>query len=239
MVNCKNCGAPLTLDSAFCPYCGTHNPEAQEHLEKLQKLDARFEHASREVAAEVRKSRKGYGILLILVMLLLANLAVFVLHQASYEIADRIVAGRMSENEIRARLEEYLDAGDYIGMDLFMNRYSLSYIDYEDCSRIAYLAYYQNRMIEAMTLHLYGTENYGDPLVRTCQAVVEYEQEYARLSKRDSSGTVLFHAEKINAEVNGFLKNYLNLTEEDIAGIKDMNESSLLILVNERLSHEE
>ena len=40
MVNCKNCGAPLTLDSAFCPYCGTHNPEAQEHLEKLQQLDA-------------------------------------------------------------------------------------------------------------------------------------------------------------------------------------------------------
>ena len=94
-------------------------------------------------------------------------------------------------------------------------------------------------MTEAMTQYLYGTENYGDPLVRTCQAVVEYEQEYARLSKRDSSGTVLFHAEKINAEVNGFLKNYLKLTEEDIAGIKDMNESSLLILVNERLSHEE
>ena len=57
MVNCKNCGAPLTLNDAFCPHCGTPNPEAQEHLKKLQQLDQRFEDASLEVAAEVRKSR--------------------------------------------------------------------------------------------------------------------------------------------------------------------------------------
>ncbi len=77
MVNCKNCGAPLSLNEAFCPHCGTPNPEAQEHLKKLRILDERFEDASREVAAEVKKSKKGYGILLILIMLLLANLVVF------------------------------------------------------------------------------------------------------------------------------------------------------------------
>ena len=36
MVNCKNCGAPLTLNDAFCPHCGTPNPEAQEHLKKAE-----------------------------------------------------------------------------------------------------------------------------------------------------------------------------------------------------------
>lgn len=238
MVNCKNCGAPLTLNSAYCPYCGTHNPEAQEHLKKLQQLDAQFENASREVAAEVKKSKKGYGILLIIVMLLLANLVVFVLNFASYEIADRIIAGRMSDTRIKAKLDEFLEAGDYIELDLFMDKFSLSYSDYEDFHKISYLADYQNRMIDSMTQYLYGTDNYGDPLVRTCQAIVDYEDEYARLIKRDNSETVLFHMEKINTEVNGFLKNYLGLTDEDIAGIKDMNESSLLILVNERLRNE-
>ena len=38
MVNCKKCGAPLSLDEAYCPYCGEANPEAQEHLKKLQEL---------------------------------------------------------------------------------------------------------------------------------------------------------------------------------------------------------
>ncbi|MBQ6293717.1 MAG: zinc-ribbon domain-containing protein [Lachnospiraceae bacterium] len=239
MVNCKNCGAPLTLNDAFCPYCGTPNPEAQEHLKKLQQLDAQFENASREVATEVKKSKKGYGILLILVMLLVANLVVFILHFASYDIADRIIAGKMSEAEIKAKLDEFLDASEYIEMDLFMDKFSLSYRDYEDYSKISYLAGYQNRMIEYMTQYLYGTENYGDPLVRTCQAVLDYEEEYVSLMKRENSEKALYHMDKINTEVNGFLKSYLKLTDEDIAGIKDMSESSLLILVNERLSHED
>ena len=238
MVNCKNCGAPLSLNDAFCPHCGTPNPEAQEHLKKLEQLDEQFENASQEVAAEVRKSKKGYGILLILVMLLLANLVVFVMHQASYEIADRIIAGRMSESEIKARLDEFLDEGEYIELDLFMNKFNLSYRDYEDYSKISYLAAYQNRMTEYMTQYLYGTENYGDPLVRACQAVVDYEDEYTSLMKRDNSEKALYHMEKINTEVNGFLKSFLKLTDEDIAGIRDLNESALLILVNERLSHE-
>ena len=235
MVNCKNCGAPLTLNDAFCPYCGTPNPEAQEHLKKLQQLDAQFENASLEVATEVKKSRKGYGILLILVMLLLANLVVFVLHSATYDIADRIIAGKMSDSEIKAQLDEFLDKGEYIELELFMKKFTLSYKDYRDYNLIANLAGYQDRMIDAVTQYLYGTENYSDPLVRICEAVTDYEEEYSYLKKSDSE-TVRFHIEQINTEVNGFLKSYLKLTDEDLAGLKDMNSSSVLILVNERLT---
>ena len=236
MVNCKNCGAPLSLNDAFCPHCGTPNPEAQEHLKKLQQLDERFESASLEVAAEVKKSKKGYGILIILVMLLLANLVIFVMHGMTYDIAERVIASKMSESEIRAQLDEFLDEGEYIELELFMDKFSLSYRDYEDYSRIAYLAEYQNRMIDAMTQYLYGTDPYGDPLVRTCQTVVDYEEALASLRKRENSERLLLHMEKLNDEVNGFLKNYLGLTDEDIAGIRNMSYSSLLILVNERLA---
>ncbi|MBR5980939.1 MAG: zinc-ribbon domain-containing protein [Firmicutes bacterium] len=235
MVNCKNCGAPLSLNEAFCPHCGTANPEAQEHLKKLKDLDERFDNASREVAIEVKKSKKGYGILLILVMLLLANLVVFVLHSATYDIADRIIAGKMSDSEIKAQLDEFLDKGEYIELDLFMKKFTLSYKDYRDYNLIANLAGYQDRLIDAVTQYLYGTENYSDPLVRICEAVTDYEEEYSYLKKSDSE-TVRFHIEQINTEVNGFLKSYLKLTDEDLAGLKDMSSSALLILVNERLT---
>ncbi len=238
MVNCKKCGAPLSLNEAFCPYCGEANPEAQEHLKKLRELDEQFESASREVAAEVKKSKKGYGILVILVMLLLANLVIFAMHRMSYDIADRIIAGKMTESEIKAQLDQFLEEGEYIELDLFMNKFSLSYRDYEDYSKISYLAGLQSRVIEAMTRYLYSSDAYDDPLVKTCQAIVDYEEEYTSLKKRENSESVRFHMEKINAEMNGFLRNYLRLTEEDIAGIKDLNESALLILVNERLNHE-
>lgn len=239
MVNCKKCGAPLTLDSAFCPYCGEANPEAQEHLEKLRELDEQFETASREVAAEVKKSRRGYGILVILIMLLLANLVIFMANRISYEIADKIVADKMTESEIRTQMDSFLEDGEYIKLDLFTDRFSLSYRDYGDYLKISNLASYQGRMIEAMTQYLYSPDAYGDPLVKACEAVVEYEEEYASLKKREDSELVRFHMERINTEVDGFLRNYLGLTEEDIAGIRNLNESSLLILVNERLNNEE
>lgn len=238
MVNCKKCGAPLSLDSAYCPFCGEPNPEAQEHLEKLRELDEQFESASREVAAEVRKSKRGYGILVILVMLLLANLAIFMMNRMSYEIADRIIAGKMTEREIKTQLDQFLEEGEYMELDLFTNKFSLSYRDYGDYLKISNLASYQSRMIEAMTQYLYSPDSYGDPLVRTCEAVVDYEEEYKSIKKREDSEIVRYHMEKINTQVNGFLRNYLGLTEEDIAGIQDLNASSLLILVNERLNNE-
>ena len=119
-----------------------------------------------------------------------------------------------------------------------MNKFSLSYRDYRDYSRIAYLAQCQNRIIEAVTQVLYSSEPYSDPLVKTSQAIVEYEREYSSLQKGENSESIRVHTEKINTEVNGFLRNYLGLTEEDLAGIADLNESSLLILVNERLNNE-
>ncbi len=239
MVNCKKCGAPLTLDSAFCPYCGEANPEAQEHLEKLRELDEQFENASREVAAEVKKSRRGYGILVILVMLLLANLVIFMLNRVSYEIADKIAAGKMTEREIKSQMDSFLEDGEYIKLDLFTDKFSLSYRDYGDYLKISNLAAYQSRMIESMTQYLYSPDAYGDPLVKTCEAVVDYEEEYTSLKKREDSELVRLHMERINTEVNGFLRNYLGLTEEDIAEIQNLNASSLLILVNERLNNEE
>ena len=95
MVNCKKCGAPLSLNDAYCPHCGTANPEAQEHLKKLQVLDAQVESAKQEVTAEVKKSKKGYGVLIILAMLLLAKTA----NPDLYEDVDPQQALRMLTEE--------------------------------------------------------------------------------------------------------------------------------------------
>ena len=111
MVNCRNCGAPLSLEEAVCPHCGTPNPEAQEHLKKLAQLDKDYRKTKLEVVSEVKKSKRGYGILVILVMLLLANLVMLVFHGASYSIADSIIASKMSDDEITATINELMNEG--------------------------------------------------------------------------------------------------------------------------------
>lgn len=239
MINCKNCGAPLSLGDAYCPHCGTPNPEAQEHLKKLNQLDRRMDAARMEVEEEVQKSRKGYGLLIVLVLLLFANLVFFVLHGAAYEISDKIISESISEEQIRQQLDTLMDEGEYIELAMYMDKYSLTYRDYNEYYSIANLANYYNRALESMTQYLYASDSYDDPLIRVCSNILDYKEEYDQMKKREDSEKTLYHIERLNDEVNGFLKAYLKLTEEDIAGIKDMTGSALVILVNERLTNED
>ena len=80
MVNCKNCGAPLSLNDLKCPYCGTENKEAIEHLKKLKSLEKGYRKAQKEVSEEVQRSKRSYGPLIVLVIVLLANLLLLPFH---------------------------------------------------------------------------------------------------------------------------------------------------------------
>ncbi|MBQ6334151.1 MAG: zinc ribbon domain-containing protein [Erysipelotrichaceae bacterium] len=239
MVNCKKCGAPLSLEQAVCPYCGTPNPEAQEHLEKLKQLDKDFNKAKKEVKEEVRQSKRGYNVLVVLVMLLLANLLLIPFHGASYEISERIIASKMSKHDVKATLDELLAKGEYIEMSIFIDRFYLPYSEYGEYNRLAYLASDYDKVIENVTLYQYADDPYSDPLVRACQYIKEFSDEYARYLKWDVSEEFLPHYKKLYTEFSNYLKTYLKLTDEDIASLSDLNDSQILVLVDRRLNDEE
>ena len=239
MVNCKNCGAPLSLNEAYCPHCGTPNPEAQEHLRKLAALDNEFHKAQDEVRDEVKKSRKGYGVLVILVMVLLANLALIPLHIASYDIADRIrLSSAMSDEEIRAKLDAFLEEGEFAELYLFTEKYNLSYQDYREYTRVAYLASYYVNFIEHVTNYLYNPEPYSDPLVQACRDITEFKSEYRNQLRWADETDDMSYAEQLNSDFDAAVKEYLKLTDEDLAEAENMTNSALLVRVNERLNNE-
>ena len=239
MVNCKNCGAPLTLEDAVCPHCGTPNPEAQEHLEKLARLDRDFKDTKKEVAEEVRRSKSGYGVLVILVMVLLANLFMIPLHASSYDISRRIIASKMGEARIRETMDELLDQGEYIEMAIFADKYELSYQEYGDYNRIAYLAEYYNRLIGNVTAYLYGKDPYNDPLVSACENIKDFVSEYKHTNRYMDDRRMMNYADGLNEEFEAFVKASLKLTDEDIAMIDDMSNSELLLRISERMAYEE
>ena len=239
MVNCKNCGAPLSLEQAVCPNCGTPNPEAQEHLKKLAQLDKDYSKTKLEVIDEVKKSKKGYGVLVILVMMLLANLVMFGFHGASYGISEKIIASKMSDEQITATIRQLMEEGEYIEMSIFMDKYYLPYSKYADYSNLSFLADYYDRVVEQFTNYLYMEDRYGDPLMNACEDIKDFKDEYVRLARREMDPSVSEHVGKLNDEFDLYLKAYLKLNEEDIASIPDITASQLLVLVNERMNNEE
>lgn len=239
MVNCKNCGAPLSLEDAVCPHCGTPNPEAQEHLRKLAQLDKEFNKTRKEVVQEVSKTRKGYNLLIILVMLLLANLALFIMNTASYEIAESITAKSVDIDEIKANMNEYLENREYTKFVMYYDRFEIRYRDFEEYYPVYYAAYNYESVMKSLSNYLYEKDSYTDQLVKTCQYIVDYEDDYTRELKRDISAFTRKHLTAINEEFELYIKTHLKLTDEDIATIKDLSSSQLLILVSGRMNNEE
>ncbi len=238
MLNCKNCGAPLSLNDAFCPHCGTPNPEAQEHIRKLQTLDHEFQMAQDEVHLEVKKSRKGYGVLVSLVMVLLANLILIPFHLASYDIADSIRISRMGDEEIQHTLDTLLENGEFAELYIFTNKYDLPYSKYAEYNRVAYLGSSYVNLIENLTNYLYNRNNYTDPLVQVCRNITEFKSEYRYYLKWAEDEKLIPYANRLNSDFNAVAKEYLNLTDEDLLEAENMTDSALLVRVNERLNDE-
>lgn len=239
MLNCKNCGAPLTLDDAYCPHCGTANPEAQKHLEKLKELDRKYDQTRQEVVNEVRSSRKGYNTLIILVLLLLANLLVMLMHGASYEIAEKVAVSRMAKADIETTLKELVAEGRYSELSVFVDKYDLSYQEYGEYLRLSYLASDYSRCRKYVSDYFHEVETYADPLFYACNSIKDFKDEYQRDLKQSDEPYLLENAEKMNAEFDRFLERELKLSADDIAAIDELSSSELLVLITRRLNNEE
>lgn len=239
MVNCKNCGAPLTLEDAVCPHCGTANPEAQEHLKKLARLNKDYQKTKTEVVSEVRKNKKGYGVLTVLIVVLLANLLLIPLHASSYSIADSIIASRRSKVDVKQQLDTYIQNQEYEQFVITYDKYCEDYRSFREYSRLYYLAYQFMNVKEYVTDYYFAKELYTDALVRGCQSIVEYRDEYDRYLKYDDDDPYIKEAAILNEQFELFIRTFLKLTDEDIAGLSGMSESELLVLVSQRLNNEE
>lgn len=239
MVNCKNCGAPLSLENAVCPHCGTPNPEAIEHLKKLSQLNKDFKKAKIEVAGEVQKSKQGYGALIILVLVLIANLVLFVMHGASYSIAERIRASRYDKAQIGEELERSLAEKDYDRLTIFQDSFDVRYSDFPKYNGVAYLAYDYLQIKKEVTDYLNSSDYYSDPLVRSIRSIKVFKDEYERLAKRRNEEELADQIDELNERCDLFLKTFLKMNDDDIAQVTSLSESQLLVLVSGRLNDEE
>ena len=239
MVNCKNCGAPLSLSDTKCPYCGTENKEAIEHVKKLKSLEKTYREAQKEVSEEVFRARRSYGPLIVLVIVLLANIFLLPLHGGSYEIAEKINVKKYSTQEINEKLDQYLEEGKFAEFYEFIYHYDLRYSDYSDYYPLYNLAMNYVYICDFMTDYIYGADYYTDPLLKACEYVKEYQEEHEYAAKRIESSKIKTYLEKLDMEYELCLKNFFKFTDEDIASIEDMSDAEIVVLATRRLNNEE
>lgn len=55
MIECDKCGANLSLKDECCPYCGTENPDAIEHVRMMKYYQAEYNETREELVTKTRR----------------------------------------------------------------------------------------------------------------------------------------------------------------------------------------
>lgn len=128
-MRCENCGGEISLEAAFCEYCGSPNPHAQSHAREMKRFRRDFEKSRSSVHSAVR-SYTGLSVrMVIIVLLILAIFLLFLFGGRAYSVRRMIVQGRTERNAVKvmAQMDELLKAEEFLAFNAFCEE------NYVDC----------------------------------------------------------------------------------------------------------
>ncbi len=226
-MKCSNCGGNYRTRELICPYCNTEN--ALGRAWKKQRSDAELEYEkAREKAG---KKVSIYVIDRIITRIMLIFILIFIIGVAGiwiFEVARGFYLESYWKNhqdEVTEELEKYYVERDFVGMDAFLEKYSLYstenpfYAYRQACiMHRAYEEYWEYKLqfLDVSYEELIADEHDYYELRRTIEEAQDiYNVDIGIYDELDSRNQELW--EEYSSEIMAFWKGTLGLTEEEIA----------------------
>lgn len=133
-MRCKNCGGELRIEDAFCPYCGTPNPDAAKHRKDMKDYRERFKKTESDVYKKTKKySRLSIKVIIVSVLLVLV-LIMLVLNTTHFAIATKIEKSQVtSQVDVhRKKLKEFEEKEQYLAFIEYYDVHSLYYASFDE-----------------------------------------------------------------------------------------------------------
>lgn len=224
-MKCTNCGSDFASDQIRCPYCGTVNEHALHLAKELQSYDAAYEKKRDELletgSNQVLKHLTiGLGITFLVIVLVFFGYIIFLHYRPYYEVTGK----RLEKN--KATIARYLDEKQYI------RAYLLASTTDPTGELFTYYPEYKEDL-----LNIY---NYSLIQIGVLQSMDSMDEGDNFASLQDSQLTsisIFYHnagdsevARDLEHEIDGYLKNYYRLTDDEIESVKELEWGDQLIL---------
>lgn len=240
-MKCKNCGGEIRLEDLVCPYCGSPNEEAQRHAEDMRRYQREFLKTRREVTERARHSSR-MAVRIAAIALLIAAIGANIFLQAnSYNIRYSLYRMNTRKNAAVhiARMEEYLDAEDYMGFASYCSSMQLSMAEdtfdrYYRVYRIA--SNYRNAAEQLMRA---VNRDKFDSVDQLSKYVTDYIQEFyesldpERYSYYDSydDEEIQAHVDNMKASMEALCQAYLAMTSEEAESMSTLSRAGQATLI--------
>lgn len=220
-MKCTNCGADFASDQLRCPYCGTVNEHALQLAKELQTYDAAYEKKRDELLESgtnqvLKHLTVRLGIVFLVIVLISFGCVAFFQYRFSGKSSYEVSGARLAQN--KETIARYLDEGQYIRAYLLASTTDPTGEHFQNYPEYAE--------------ELYDIYNYSIVLISVLQSMDSMDEgdNYAALRDTDVISIQIFYSsktesavkEELTREVDGFLKNYYRLTEEEIETLKTL-----------------
>ena len=224
-MKCTSCGSDIASDQIKCPYCGTVNEYALHLAKELQSYDAAYEKKRDELLETgtnqvLKHLTIGLGITFLAIVLVFFGYNIFLHYHPYYEVTGR----RLEKN--KETIARYLDEKQYI------RAYLLASTTDPTGELFTYYPEYKEDL-----LNIY---NYSLIQIGVLQSMDSMDEGDNYASLQDSqltSITIFYHnagdsdvAKDLEYEIDGYLKNYYRLTDDEIESVKELQWGDQLIL---------
>ena len=251
-MECKNCGAKLSLEDERCPFCGAVNEEAAKHAADMKKYHKDYQSTKRTVMTEARRFNRFTVQLTFIALLACLNLLFYFSAKNAWEIGDWITERQVSANpsKYEQKLNEFRNQELYEAYYCYYNNKSMytvkSLRSNEPASSAAhyYFRCYMNIMYlseaEPLTT-LYQTK---EELITSLSNSLSYlyqsqnRDSYQYLENAFTEENAAFIDGLVN-QAEDLMRVYLNFTEEDISNVRGETQQSILLYIAGRLNENE
>lgn len=217
-MKCISCGAEIASDQLNCPYCNAVNENALKYGKELQQYDKQYE-AERDELIQTGTSKVlkritvGLGLSFLLIVLLFGAYTAFYEYRFGEHSTYQVTGARYAKNL------ELMDT--YMENKQYMRAYALAVATDPTNEAFTYYPKYKKEL-DAIYNYIFLFQ-----AVERSMEEMDNGDNYKGLQSLDLiSFSIFYECEdsavkaELEAETDQYLKNYYQLTEEEIAALK-------------------
>lgn len=251
-MKCESCGAALSLEVKFCPYCGKENVAAKKHVSDMAYYQGAFEETKKNVYEKTNTYTHNTVKIAVVAVLAIVWVGTLILAASGYNMREAIQDAKNASNykQIEEQIWDYLENEEYYALAIYcyendINTYDSKFESFEPILRLTnQYQYVYESLLGILTPSQYDLE-YQDRNVGYLSDYIDsfykcYNDDWEDMNYDNRYDMSIMQPEmdKVEQKLQVLLRATVGLTEEEASKLADMTTGQRIILLEEGLLNE-
>lgn len=239
-MKCEKCGAEITLEDRYCPYCGAPNKAAMQHIRDMDRFEDEFEQTQQEVQTKVSSYSSIISRVVILAVLIAAAVICSRVDRYASFISNDMMQKKAEKNAdaVTQQIDQYMEDGDLQRLASYGDMYG---IDMSDLSaftsygpairasqQYSYIMTYSEQIVFPS-----GYNNEVSGYVSNIAQELEYFYQYTDpdYSERDDDTITAKLKDIAEPQIKAVFGTYFGMTDDELENLDSMTQGQILVLL--------